>query len=187
MPPVSELLRVAAAALAGAAEALQVAIDGALPLLQDRRHLVLTGIGKSGLIARKAAGTFASLGQPAIFLHPVEAQHGDLGVLAPGDGVLALSWSGESAELLPLLRYAGLLGLPRLAITAGRTSPLAQHTDALLLPPVAEAAPFGAPVVRSLLLLAAVDALAVALSQTRGFGREAFSRRHPAGALGQSS
>lgn len=149
-------------------------------------RVVVSGMGKSGHVARKIAATFASTGTPALFVHPAEASHGDLGMVVRGDAVLALSNSGETPELADLIAHARRFGLPLLAITASAGSALAQAADHLLLLPAApEACPMGlAPTTSTTMQLALGDALAVALLERRGFGRADFAAYHPGGRLG---
>jgi arabinose-5-phosphate isomerase len=149
-------------------------------------RVVVTGMGKSGHIARKIAATFASTGTPALFVHPAEASHGDLGMILPGDAVLALSNSGETAELADLIAHTTRFGILLLAITGRPHSALAQAADiTLLLPPAAEACPMGlAPTTSTTMQLALGDALAVALLNRRGFSRTDFLAFHPGGKLG---
>ncbi|MCE0744556.1 KpsF/GutQ family sugar-phosphate isomerase [Acetobacter sicerae] len=149
-------------------------------------RVVVTGIGKSGHIGRKIQATLSSTGTPAIFVHPVEASHGDLGMVARGDAVLALSNSGETAELADIVEHSRRFGLLLIAMTARPTSTLARAADlVLLLPSVPEACPMGlAPTTSSLLQLALGDALAVALMERRGFTAGDFGVFHPGGSLG---
>jgi arabinose-5-phosphate isomerase len=160
-------------------------------------RVVVTGMGKSGLIARKIAATLTSTGSPALFLHPAEALHGDLGMVVRGDVVLALSASGETAEILQLLATVKRLGVPLITMTcdelpptsetAGNLSTLAQAADIALDCSVAhEACSLGlAPTASTTTMLALGDALAVALSQRRGFKEEDFADLHPGGKLGK--
>ena len=149
-------------------------------------RVVVTGMGKSGHVARKIAATFASTGTPALYVHPAEASHGDLGMIVPGDAVLALSNSGETAELADLIEHARRFGIPLLAITGRERSTLALAADVVLkLPPAREACPMGlAPTTSTTMQLALGDALAVALLSRRGFSRTDFMTFHPGGKLG---
>ncbi|NHN88943.1 KpsF/GutQ family sugar-phosphate isomerase [Acetobacter conturbans] len=149
-------------------------------------RVVVTGIGKSGHIGRKIQATLSSTGTPAIFVHPVEASHGDLGMVSRGDAVLALSNSGESSELADIVEHSRRFGLPLLAMTARPASTLARAADVvLLLPSLPEACPMGlAPTTSSLMQLALGDALAVALMERRGFTAGDFGVFHPGGSLG---
>src|SRR5262245_58701548 len=159
-------------------------------------RVVVTGMGKSGLIARKIAATLSSTGTPALFMHPVEALHGDLGMLAKGDVVIALSASGETEEILQLLATIKRLQLPLIAITCDenvalapsltRRSTLASAADfSLTCAVAAEACTLGlAPTASTTAMLALGDALAVAVSQKKGFKEEDFANLHPGGKLG---
>jgi arabinose-5-phosphate isomerase len=144
------------------------------------------GMGKSGHVGRKIAATLASTGTPALFVHPGEASHGDLGMIVPGDGVLALSNSGETAELADLIAHARRFGLPLVAVTARAGSALGGAADvALVLPEAEEACPMGlAPTTSTAMQMALGDALAVALLRRRGFTAADFHRFHPGGRLG---
>jgi arabinose-5-phosphate isomerase len=156
-------------------------------LLQCRGRVVVLGMGKSGHIGGKIAATLASTGTPAFFVHPGEASHGDLGMITPQDVVLALSNSGETAEILLILPMIRRLGVPLIAITGEPRSTLAREADVNLDASVErEACPLGlAPTASTTAALALGDALAVALLHTRGFSREDFSRSHPGGKLGR--
>jgi arabinose-5-phosphate isomerase len=149
-------------------------------------RIVVSGMGKSGHIARKIAATLASVGTPALFVHPAEASHGDLGMVVPGDAVLALSNSGETAELADLIAHTRRFGMKLVAITAKADSTLARAADvALVLPPAREACPMGlAPTTSTTMQMALGDALAVALLTRRGFGPQDFRQFHPGGKLG---
>ena len=151
-----------------------------------RGRLIVTGMGKSGHIARKIAATFASTGTPAYFVHPGEASHGDLGMITPDDVIMALSWSGETVELKDLINYSRRFRIGLIAITASADSALAETADvALVLPQVREACPHNlAPTTSSLMQLALGDALAVALLESRGFTAFDFRAFHPSGKLG---
>jgi len=151
-------------------------------------RVVVTGIGKSGHIARKIAATLASTGTPALFVHSAEASHGDLGMVMPDDVVLALSWSGETAELKSLVEYSRRFRIPLIAITARPASTLARQSDVVLtLPRADEACPHGlAPTTSTLVQLALGDALAIALLESHGFTAEKFREFHPGGQLGAS-
>ena len=149
-------------------------------------RVVVSGMGKSGHVGRKIAATLASTGTPALFVHPAEASHGDLGMIVPGDGVLALSNSGETPELADLVAHARRFALPLVAITGRAESALAHAADAaLVLPPAPEACPMGlAPTTSTTMQLALGDALAVALLTRRGFTAADFRVFHPGGRLG---
>lgn len=149
-------------------------------------RLVCTGIGKSGHVARKIAATLASTGQPALFVHPAEASHGDLGMIGADDVVLALSKSGEVRELADIVAYAKRFGIPLLAMTAAPASALGLAADVLLLLPDAEEATseISAPTTSTTLQMALGDALAVSLLERRGFTAGDFRVFHPGGKLG---
>ena len=149
-------------------------------------RVVVTGVGKSGHIGRKIAASLASTGTPSFFVHPVEANHGDLGMIAPGDVVLALSWGGETAELQGIVSFTRRFSIPLIALTSGAISTLAREADVvLLLPKEQEACPHGlAPTTSTLMQLAMGDALAVALLEARGFSAVDFRTYHPGGKLG---
>ena len=149
-------------------------------------RVVVSGIGKSGHVARKIAATLASTGTPSLFVHPAEASHGDLGMVLANDGVLALSNSGETAELADLVAHAKRFGLPLVAITGRAESTLARAADvALVLPAAPEAcAVTGAPTTSTTMQMALGDAVAVALLQRRGFTASDFCEFHPGGRLG---
>jgi arabinose-5-phosphate isomerase len=156
-------------------------------ILACKGRVVVTGMGKSGHVARKIAATLASTGTPAFFVHPGEASHGDLGMILPQDVVLALSYSGETDELLFILPVIKRQGIPLIAITGnpdssladpGRCAPGRQHS--------AEACPLGlAPTASTTAALVMGDALAIALLEARGFTSDDFARSHPAGSLGR--
>jgi arabinose-5-phosphate isomerase len=151
-----------------------------------RGRVIVSGMGKSGHIARKIAATFASTGTPAFFVHPSEASHGDLGMITPDDVILALSWSGETAELRNLTDYSRRFRIGLIAVTASADSALGRAADVLLaMPQAREACPHNlAPTTSTLMQLALGDALAVALLENRGFTAVDFGRLHPAGKLG---
>lgn len=149
-------------------------------------RLICAGVGKSGHVARKMAATFASTGTPAQFVHPSEASHGDLGMITTRDAVLALSKSGETREMGDLIAYCRRFGVPLIAMTAGAESALARGADLVfLMPNAAEACgETRAPTTSTTMMMAAGDALAVALIEARGFTADDFARYHPGGALG---
>ena len=149
-------------------------------------RVIVTGMGKSGHVARKVASTLASTGTPAFFVHPSEASHGDLGMIANNDVILALSWSGETAELKSITDYSRRYGIKLIAMTAIADSALAKMSDvALVLPQAREACPHNlAPTTSSLMQLALGDALAIALLESHGFTAVAFGLLHPGGKLG---
>ena len=156
-------------------------------MLEGRGRVVVMGIGKSGHVGRKIAATLASTGTPAMFVHPAEASHGDLGMVMPGDIVLAISNSGESDELAAVLPAIKRLGVMLIAITGRADSALARHADLVLDSAVdQEACPLNlAPTASTTAQMALGDALAVALLDARGFKAEDFARSHPGGALGR--
>jgi arabinose-5-phosphate isomerase len=151
-------------------------------------RVVVTGIGKSGHVGQKVAATFASTGRPAFFVHPTEASHGDLGMITPDDVLLALSWSGETVELKPLITYSRRHNVPLIAITSRSDSALGQHSDLVLeLPRAKEACPHGlAPTTSTAMQLVLGDCLAIALLEARGFTANEFKTFHPGGSLGAS-
>lgn len=155
-------------------------------ILATRGRVVVSGMGKSGHIARKMAATFASTGTPAIFIHPGEAAHGDLGMLLADDLLVLLSNSGATPELRPIMDYASSLACPIVAISAQRHSPMAQAASAaIILPQVRETCPVNiSPTTSTTLMLALGDALAVAAMSVRGITREQLERLHPGGAIG---
>ncbi|RFF29118.1 KpsF/GutQ family sugar-phosphate isomerase [Wenzhouxiangella sediminis] len=156
-------------------------------ILDGPGHVVVTGMGKSGHIANKLAATLASTGTPAFFVHPAEASHGDLGMIAEHNTVLALSNSGETEEVIRLLPGLKRLGVGLIAMTGNPSSTLARHADVHLDTSVdREACPLGlAPTASTSAQLALGDALAIALLDARGFTAEDFARSHPAGSLGR--
>ena len=150
-------------------------------------RIAVTGMGKSGHVARKVAATLASTGSPAYFIHPGEASHGDLGMLATGDAVLAFSNSGNTTELSDIVLYAARRNIPLTGVTRNADSLLGKHaTHILLLPPVPEADPLDcAPTTSTTLQMALGDALALTLMRRRGCSPEEFHRWHPGGSLGR--
>lgn len=156
-------------------------------ILNCHGRVIVSGIGKSGHIGRKIASTLASTGTPAFFVHPAEASHGDLGMITHDDVLIALSNSGESAELLNILPFIKRQGAKLIAMTGKSTSSLARDADVHLDAAVAqEACPLNlAPTASTTAALALGDALAVGLLDTRGFGAEDFARSHPGGSLGR--
>ncbi|EWG99547.1 KpsF/GutQ family sugar-phosphate isomerase [Halomonas sp. BC04] len=181
-------LQVEQQAIAALADRLDSHFDQACELmLACQGRVVVTGMGKSGHIAGKIAATLASTGTPAFFVHPGEASHGDLGMITPGDVVLALSNSGETGEVTAILPLLKRLGTPLISMTGNPDSTLARHADAHLNAAVArEACPLDlAPTASTTAALALGDALAVALLEARGFTAEDFARSHPGGSLGK--
>ena len=162
-------------------------VDACRLLLACRGRVVVTGMGKSGHVARKIAATLASTGTPAFFVHPGEASHGDLGMIQPDDVVLALSYSGETDELLFILPMIKRQGIPLIAITGKPASSLASQADVHIDGSISsEACPLGlAPTTSTTAALVLGDALAIALLEARGFTSDDFARSHPAGSLGR--
>jgi arabinose-5-phosphate isomerase len=182
------VLRMEAEALAALEARLDETFDAAVQtILSSSGRVIVSGIGKSGIIARKIAATLTSTGTPAIFLHPVEGLHGDLGIVTRDDVSILLSKSGESGEMSGLVDYLKRLGVRIIAITGRVQSTLGRSADVVLDCGVAEeACPYDlAPTTSSTAALAMGDALAVALLQGRGFTRDDFARLHPGGTLGR--
>ncbi len=177
----------AAAVLALAARVGDEFVEAVRRMANCHGRVVVMGMGKSGHIGRKIAATLASTGTAAMFVHPAEASHGDLGMIQPSDLVLAISNSGESEELVAILPVLSRLGVGLIAITGGLQSTLARQADVILDSSVArEACPLNlAPTASTTAQLALGDALAVALLDARGFREEDFARSHPGGALGR--
>ena len=176
-----------AAILAALQSDLSVPFAAAADLIRDAKgRLIVTGLGKSGHIGRKVAATFASTGTPAFFVHAAEASHGDLGMITADDVILALSWSGEQAEMKNLVNYSARFAIPMIAVTSNAESSLGAAARIVLeLPKVREACPHNlAPTTSSLMMLALGDALAIALLEGRGFTSVDFSVLHPGGKLG---
>jgi len=183
-----ETLDIEAAALLGLKARLDESFAHAVAMmLAVRGRVVVMGMGKSGHIGRKICATLASTGTPAMFVHPAEASHGDLGMIKAVDLVLAVSNSGESEELTAILPVLKRLNVPVIAITGGIASTLARHADVTLDSSVEkEACPLNlAPTASTTAQLALGDALAVALLDARGFKEDDFARSHPGGALGR--
>ena len=181
------MLHTEAAGLHALAAGLTASFGNAVDLLaRATGRVVVSGMGKSGLVARKIAATLASTGTPALFVHPAEASHGDLGMIVQGDALIALSNSGETAELADLVAHSRRFGVPLVAITARASSTLAAAADvALTLPIAAEACPMGlAPTTSTTMQMALGDAVAVALLTRRGFTAADFHQIHPGGRLG---
>lgn len=155
-------------------------------ILAAQGRVIVSGMGKSGIVARKIAATLASTGTPAHFVHPGEASHGDLGMIRSDDVIIALSWSGETAELADMIGYSRRFRVPLIAITSNAASRLASEADIpLVLPKAEEACPNGlAPTTSTTMQMALGDALAVALLDARGFSPEDFRTFHPGGKLG---
>ncbi len=182
-----EVLQSEANAILGLIDRIDENFEKAVELLAAcKGRVVLTGMGKSGIICRKIAATFSSTGQPALFLHPAEAIHGDLGMVVPGDVVISISNSGETAELLRLLEMLKRLGIPLIALTGRSQSTLARYSDVVLDVSVTqEACPLNlVPTASTTAALAMGDALAMCLMVQHGFKEEDFARLHPGGKLG---
>lgn len=182
------VLRLEAEALRTMSDALDGSFTKALEILfAVTGRVVVTGMGKSGHVARKISATLASTGTPSHYVHPAEASHGDMGMITRSDAVLALSNSGETPELGDLVDYCRRFRIPLIALTGKPGSTLASNSDcALILPAVAEACPMGlAPTTSTTAMLAMGDALAVALLERRGFTTEDFQVLHPGGKLGR--
>src|SRR5689334_20378518 len=183
------VIEYAGEAIGELADSLDGDFSGAVDtILGVSGRVIVSGMGKSGLIARKIAATLASTGTPAHFVHPAEASHGDLGALVPGDALLMLSWRGETAELSDLITYAKRFHIPMIGMAANPESALMQAADVkLLLPKSREACPMGlAPTTSTTLMLVLGDALAVALMERRGFSADQYRELHPGGSLGRA-
>ena len=181
------VIRTEAQALTLLEQGLNGAFDRAVDtILQAKGRVIVSGMGKSGHIARKIAATLASTGTPAHFVHPAEASHGDLGMITSNDAVVALSWSGETAELANLIDYAKRFSIPLIALTSGADSLLGRQADiCITLPKSTEACPNGlAPTTSTTMQLALGDALAIALLEKRKFSSADFKNFHPGGKLG---
>jgi len=174
-------------ALLESASGLAARFDAAVALItRATGRVIVTGMGKSGHVGRKIAATLASTGTPAYFVHPGEASHGDLGMIQSGDAILALSWSGETAELADIITYSRRYGIALVALTSNAESALGREADVCLdLPKSEEACPNGlAPTTSTTMQLVMGDALAVALLEARGFTAQDFRQFHPGGKLG---
>jgi arabinose-5-phosphate isomerase len=182
------VLRIEAAAIEGLLERLDATFDRAVEtLLSCKGRVVATGMGKSGLIGRKIAATFSSTGTPSVFLHPAEALHGDLGMLLAGDAVLAISYGGETEEIVALLPTIKRLALPLITLTGHPRSTLAAASEVVLDASVSEEACTLnlAPTASTAAAMAMGDALAIALLERRGFSHDDFAALHPGGRLGK--
>ena len=174
-------------ALLASPSGLAARFDAAVALItRASGRVIVTGMGKSGHVGRKIAATLASTGTPAYFVHPGEASHGDLGMIQSGDAILALSWSGETAELADIITYSRRYGIALVALTSNAESALGREADVCLdLPKSEEACPNGlAPTTSTTMQLVMGDALAVALLEARGFTAQDFRQFHPGGKLG---
>lgn len=188
VPEGKRVLAIEAKAIAGLIERLDQRFTDAVDLLYHcTGKVVVSGMGKSGLIGQKIAATLASTGTPAFFLHPAEGIHGDLGMVARHDALVAISNSGETEELLKLLPFVKRLNIPVIAMTGRIQSTLAKNSEVVLDVSVPEeACPMGlAPTASTTATLAMGDALAIALLQKRGFKEEDFAQFHPGGTLGR--
>ncbi len=181
------VLRVEAQAVLDIVERLDHKFKAAVAaIISCKGKVIVTGIGKSGLIGRKIASTFSSTGTPSVFLHPAESSHGDLGVIADNDLLIAISNSGESEELIPILNFVARRNVAVIALTSRAQSTLGQAGIFLDISVKEEACSLGlAPTSSSTATLALGDALAMAVLKVRGFGREDFAEFHPAGTLGR--
>ncbi len=183
-----ETLNIEAQTLADAAKNIGDEFDKAVKIILDcKGKLVVSGVGKSGLIGAKMAATFASTGTPSFFLHPTEALHGDLGMIGKDDVVIAISYSGESEELSSILPHIKRFGIPLIGMTRDKNSTLGQYSDLVIDVVVEkEACPLNiAPTSSTTLTLALGDALAVCLMKARDFQKSDFASFHPGGALGK--
>lgn len=182
------VLKIEAQAILDIAERLNGGFEKAVGImLACQGKVIVTGIGKSGHIARKMAATLSSTGTPALYLHPAESSHGDMGVIAKTDLVVAFSYGGEALELAPLLSYCARKDVPLIAFTSRGESSLAKHATVVLdIAVKEEACPLGlAPTSSSTASLALADALSMAVLKRRGFRKEDFAEFHPGGSLGR--
>ena len=182
-----EVLRAEADALAQLEAFLDDSFSAAVMLLEATKgRIVVTGMGKSGHMARKIAATLSATGSPAIFIHPAEAAHGDLGMVQTGDTLIVLSNSGSTPELTPVMQHCRNLRIRIIGVASRVDSPVMQAADIrLLLPEVREACPSNiAPTTSPVMMLAHGDALAMALMDVRGIARDSIKRLHPGGAIG---
>jgi arabinose-5-phosphate isomerase len=183
-----ETLNIEADTLLQASKHIDDVFDRAVELiLNSKGKLIVTGVGKSGLIGAKMAATFASTGTPSFFLHPTEALHGDLGMISKGDVVIAISYSGESEELSQILPHIRRFNIPLIGMTRDKNSTLGRHSDMVIKVVVEkEACPLNiAPTSSTTLTLALGDALAVCLMRARDFKKSDFASFHPGGSLGK--
>jgi len=187
-----EVLDIEIAGLQHVRETMMESFNEVVHLIVDQieqgGNIVVVGVGKSFYIGQKIAATFTSTGTTALMLHPSEAMHGDLGILRPQDVMLALSYSGETEELLNLVPIAKRIGVRIVSLTCSKDNTLARHSDLVLLTPVErEACPFNmAPTASTTAMLAVGDALAMVLLETRGFNLDDFAKLHPGGAIGRT-
>jgi len=185
---IKNTLQIESDALKNAKDTIDTSFVKAIELIDNcKGKLIITGVGKSGLIGAKMAATFASTGTPSFFLHPTEALHGDLGMVGKSDVVLAISYSGESEELSHILPHIKRFDIPLIGMTKNNISTLGKYSD-IVLPVVIhkEACPLGvAPTSSTTLTLALGDALAVALMEKNNFAKEDFANFHPGGSLGK--
>ncbi len=184
-----EVIRIEAEAVAALENRLDASFERAVDLLFNcNGRVIVSGIGKSGHVARKIASTMASTGTPAVFVHPAEASHGDLGMITGDDAILCLSNSGETTELKDLIAHSRRFAIPLVAVVGKAGSALDQAADvSLLLPAAAEACPLGlAPTTSTTMMLGLGDALAVAMFERKGFTSEQFQALHPGGRLGKA-
>jgi arabinose-5-phosphate isomerase len=182
-----QVLEIEANAILALKDRLDGSFVSAVRMIKDcKGKLIVTGMGKSGQIARKMASTFSSTGTPAVFLHPAESAHGDLGIIVDGDVIIALSYGGESPELAPILAFAVRKDMAVIAITGNVNSTLAKAAKAVLNVSVStEACPLNlAPTASSTASLAMGDAMAMAVLNEKGFSPEDFAEFHPGGSLG---
>jgi len=182
------VLRIEADAIAGLIERVDARFEKAVELLYKcKGRVVVTGLGKSGLVGRKLAATLSSTGTPALFLHAADALHGDLGMLTGGDVLIAISSSGETEELVELIEPAKRLGVPMITLTASAASPLAAASDVVLdISVKEEACPLNlAPTASTAAALAMGDTLAMVVSERRDFQEDDFAALHPGGRLGK--
>ncbi len=183
-----EVLKTEAEALEAACQRIGSDIDEAVKLIASLKgKLIVTGVGKSGLVGSKMAATFASTGTPSFFIHPTEALHGDLGMIGKEDGVMAISYSGESEELVRILPHIKRFDIPLIGMSARKESTLGRYSDVFLSIAVPkEACPLqAAPTASTTLTMALGDALAVCLMKKRNFKIDDFASFHPGGSLGK--
>ncbi len=182
-----KLLEVEIQGLQDLSDAMDEKFVAAVDVIANMKgRLIISGMGKSGHIARKIAATMASTGTPAYFVHPGEASHGDLGMVTPDDAMLLLSNSGETSELRDMVAYGTRFNIPMIAMVRRATSMLVEAaTVPLVLPDTPEASPTGAPTTSTTMMLALGDAIAMALLERKGFTAEDFQTFHPGGKLGQ--